>query len=411
MFSRFYGRPALCAPMQAFPSRLSLFFLVSFLALSAFHAGRALAAPPLTRQAGNYAVTLRLPAEGLFAGEETDIEFHVADTSQDDPVQGAAPIVNARVVAAVTMPVMPGMPAQAPKTHREGVPGDYGVVAYFPHGGDYQVALTITPPAPDAKAFTVAFPVVVGDTPSVRGRKPKPPPYSLEVTAGPSLPRAGDPTDLTLVIRSRDTKQPVTEFDVTHTKQIHFMVVSADLTRFAHEHPEAGANGRFTLRYTFPTGGEYHLFADVAPKEAGSQILMQPIVVSGPPSNAPRPAVSLTDTVDGIRAALQSDPAKLPVGRAINLTFILRDAAANAPITDIEPYLGAMGHLMLIQQDGVTFVHSHPDETDPTNGHQGAITFLARFPKPGRYHGWLQFQRKGQVETAAFTWDVKGRTP
>ena len=81
--------------------------------------------------------------------------------------------------------------------------------------------------------------------------------------------------------------------------------------------------------------------------------------------------------------ALLSDPRKLPVGRSLTVTFAIKDAATGAPITDLEPYLGAMGHLMLIHEDGVTFVHSHPDETDPANGHNGSIDFLARFPKPG----------------------------
>ena len=74
---------------------------------------------------------------------------------------------------------------------------------------------------------------------------------------------------------------------------------------------------------------------------------------------------------------------------------------------DLQPYLGAMAHLMLLHQDGITFVHSHPDESDPANGQRGTLTFLARFPKPGIYRGWLQFQRADQVQTAAFTWEVK----
>src|SRR5205814_590435 len=172
------------------------------------------------------------------------------------------------------------------------------------------------------------------------------------------------PTMLTIVVRSRDTKQPVTEFDTVHEKQIHFMVVSADLQNFSHEHPVAGANGRFTLAYTFPTGGEYHLFADVAPKGAGSEILMSPIRVGGAAPVAARGkslVASLADTAGGVNVALASDPAKLPVGRSLNLSFTLKDAASGASITDLEPYLGAMAHLMLIHEDGITFVHSHPD--------------------------------------------------
>ncbi|MCW3054112.1 MAG: putative lipoprotein [Chthonomonadales bacterium] len=363
----------------------------------------------VTQKAGKYGVDLRLPEQGLVAQEEADVEFHVSDLSQDDPVQGAPPIVKAKISARVTMPTMASMPAQSPKTHTEGVPGDYGVVVYFPHGGDYQLDLTITPL--NDKAFTVSYKVPVGDARASNGKKPAPQPYTLEVHSDPPTPTAGRPTKLTIVVQSRETRQPVTEFDTVHERQIHFMVVSADLQHFAHEHPVIGSGGKFTLTYTFPTGGEYHLFADVAPKGAGSQILMQPLQVFGQRTsnggNGFRFKPSLTDTVDGVQIHLTTEPTKFPIGRSLNITFTVKDAATGAAITDLEPYLGAMAHLMLIHEDGTTFVHSHPDETDPTNGHQGSLTFLARFPKPGFYRGWLQIQRAGVVETATFTWEVR----
>ena len=316
--------------------------------------------------------------------------------------------MKATIVARVTMPAMASMPAQAPKTHSEGVPGDYGVVLYFPHGGDYRVEFTITPP--NGKPFTVSYTVPVGDVQARKGKKPLPPPYTLEVQSVPATPTAGKPAQLTITVQSRDTKQAVTEFDTVHERQIHFMVVSADMQHFAHEHPSAGSEGKFTLNYTFPTGGEYHLFADVAPKGAGSQILMQPIRIDGPSQAIPAEArfvPSLADTVTGMEITLATDPTKFPVGRSLNVTFTVKDAATGAAITDLEPYLGAMAHLLLIHEDGTTFVHSHPDESDPTNGHQGSLTFLARFPKPGFYRGWLQFQHGGVVQTATFTWEVR----
>lgn len=389
---------------------LMLCFAASHLAFP-MQAGAQTSAPALTRRVGKYAVDLRVPKEGLYAGEETDVEFHVADVSQDDPVQGPPPIVKAVVTARVTMPAMAAMPAQSPKIHAEGVPGDYGIALFFPHGGEYQLDLAITPP--NAPAFTVSYKVPVGDAQPTKNRKPRALPYTLEVVCDPKTPIAGKPAQLTLLIRSRDTRQPVTEFDIVHERQIHFMVVSADMRHFAHEHPVAEQNGKFTLPYTFPTGGEYHLFADVAPKNAGSLILMQPIRVSGPTATSAGNAKftpSLVDTAGGVNLALASDPASLPVGRSLNITFTLKNSATNAPVTDLEPYLGAAAHLMLLHEDGTTFVHSHPDETDPQNGHNGSLAFLARFPNPGFYRAWLQFQRNGKVETATFTWEVKGES-
>ena len=389
-----------------FAAFLMLCCAASGIAFSA-QAGAQTSAPAMTRRAGKYAVDLRIPKEGLFAGEETDVEFHVADASQDDPVQGPPPIVKAVVMARVTMPAMAAMPAQSPKIHAEGVPGDYGIALFFPHGGEYQLDLAITPP--NAPAFTVSYKVPVGDAQPTKNRKLRTLPYTLEVVSNPKAPTAGKPAQLSLLIRSRDTKQPVTEFDMVHERQIHFMIVSADMQHFAHEHPAAEQNGKFTLAYTFPTGGEYHLFADVAPKSAGSQILMQPLRVSGPAAaraGSAKFTPSLVDTAGGVNLALASDPAKLPVGRSLNITFTLKDTATNAPVNDLEPYLGTAAHLMLLHEDGTTFVHSHPDETDPQNGHNGSLAFLARFPKPGFYRAWLQFQRNGKVETATFTWEV-----
>lgn len=356
------------------------------------------------QKARHYTVDLRMPPAGLYAREETDIEFHVGDASQDDPIQGPAPVVKAKVNACVTMPTMASMPAQNPKIHSEGVPGDYGVVVFFAHGGDYKLDLTITPL--NDKPFTVSFKIPVNDASAAR--KPQPQPFTLEVTPQPGVVSAGNPTNLTIVIRSRETRMPVTEFDTTHERKMHFVIVSQDLRSFAHEHPYLHPDGTFTLRYTFPAGGVYHLFADVAPHEAGDQILMQALSVTGPGSTSPLPVnkAGLEDRVGGVKVTLKSAE-NLTANRTLPLLFTLKDEQTGAPITDLEPYLGAMAHLIMIHQDAVTYVHSHPDETDPANGKHGALTFLARFPRPGTYRVWLQFQRAGQVQTATLTVIVK----
>jgi hypothetical protein len=50
---------------------------------------------------------------------------------------------------------------------------------------------------------------------------------------------------------------------------------------------------------------------------------------------------------------------------------------------------------MMVHEDAQTFVHSHPDES-------GTLTFLARFPKPGAYRAWLQYQSNSQIHTVAY---------
>lgn len=358
---------------------------------------------PLEKKVGKYAVTIRVP-EAIYAGEVTDIEFRLGDTSNNDPILGAAGVLKAKTSAKITMPAMPGMPVQTPRIHAEGVPGEYGVETYFPHGGEYQIELELTPPG-DATPVKVSFIVDVKDAESAKNRKPKPKPFYAELLDKPTA-KAGEPTPLHIAIRDTSTKQIVKDFDVAHTQIFHLIIVSKDLSWFVHEHPVQQSDGSFTIDQTFPAGGEYRIFADVAPKGAGSQVLPVTLKVTGdaPKANPVLVPTPLTTEVDGIKATLQSADSPLPIGKSTPLTFVLTDAKTGAKLTDLEPYLGAMGHLILINQDGQTFVHSHPMEDDASNlsAKSGSVMFNARFPKAGLYKAWGQFGRGGKVVTIPF---------
>jgi hypothetical protein len=329
-------------------------------------------------QSGPYEVTLRLPAGGLFAQEEMQIEYRVVDTSRVDPLFGPAAVIRAQTASRITMPSMAGMPALTETAHPEGIPGEYGIHPFFPHGGEYLLTLQITPPA--AEAFTVTFPLTVAD-PNPARRRP-PPPFTLELKASPSSPSAARPVKLRFTVRRRDTRQIVKEFELQHERLFHLILVDRELSRFYHEHPTLQSDGSFLLTHSFLDPGEYHLFADVAPAGAGGQVLLTKLQVGGrtPHLMAPPPPSTL--------ATFPADP--VTAGRTLRLTATLKDP-------NIEPYLGARGHLILIHEDAETFVHCHPDESVPSPADQ--VPFVARFPKPGRYQGWAQFQRNGRVET------------
>ncbi len=301
------------------------------------------------------------------------------------------------------------MPSQTPKIHSEGVPGDYGIECFFPHGGDYRIALKITIPN-EPKPLDAAFTIAVKDAEAKKNRKARVKPYYAELVANPNA-KAGEPTTIRVAIKDTKTKAVVKDFDIAHEQIFHLILVSKDLGWFLHEHPEQQADGTFTYTQTFPAGGEYKLFADVAPKGAGSQVLAVPLKVSGakPTWNTTLTPTPFIATVDGITANLDAKDKILPIGRTTPLGFRLTDAN-NKPITDLETYLGAFGHLMIIHQDGQTFVHSHPqeDEAGIARSKSGTVVFDARFPKAGRYKAWGQFQRGGKVITIPFVFDVKG---
>jgi hypothetical protein len=83
------------------------------------------------------------------------------------------------------------------------------------------------------------------------------------------------------------------------------------------------------------------------------------------------------------------------------IDFTLSDADGR-PISDLEPFLGAWGHMFIVSADLADAVHSHPITplTDPGGPR---IVFRQRFPRAGTYRVWVQFQRGGQVATLPFT--------
>jgi hypothetical protein len=345
----------------------------------------AAAADAPRQNAGPYLVTLRLPPDGLYAQEETQIEFRIEDTTRPDPLTVYTAVVRAAPEAVIDMPAMAGMPPFTETAHAEGTPGDYGIHPTFAHGGEFRLRLTVQPGA------VVEFPLKVLD--SAPRRKRLPPRYTLELTTDPKRPKAGEPVEFRITVRDRDNRNaPVPAFDIMHEKLLHLILVRRDLAHFAHEHPTLGPDGVFRLHYTFASAGDYSIFADVAPKGAGAQTLFAPLSVSGKPQ-PPEPFPA------GL-AVLQS-AAQVPVRKTVPVTVRIKDAVG------LEPYLGALGHLILIHQDAVTFVHSHPDDRPKAaDVATGTLVFQARFPKPGVYRAWLQFQRAGRVFTSELRFEA-----
>ena len=117
-------------------------------------------------------------------------------------------------------------------------------------------------------------------------------------------PRQDNRFALVFQVLSRKQTAVVSSFDIAHDRLMHLFIVRKDLGSYRHEHPRHDGNGTFRLTHVFPSAGEYHLFADVAPQSAGSQVLMAKLLVAGEPGKefniraAPAEARSFTKTAE-----------------------------------------------------------------------------------------------------------------
>jgi hypothetical protein len=213
-----------------------------------------------------------------------------------------------------------------------------------------------------------------------------------------SLP-AGTQTSVDFRILGPDG-QPVTAYQVAHDKELHLIVVRRDLTGFQHVHPIRAADGTWSVPLDLSAAGEYRVFADFAPVGHDGITLGADLAVAGPFAPVPLPAPSRTAQVDGYTVTLAGD---LVAGQSSELTLsVSRDGV---PVTDLQPYLAAYGHLVALRDGDLAYLHVHPAGV-PGDGVTAAgpgITFYATIPSAGDYGLFLDFQHNGVVRTAVFT--------
>lgn len=228
----------------------------------------------------------------------------------------------------------------------------------------------------------------------------------LVVGTEPAEPLAGSPTKLVLQILD-DDGSPITMFDVLHEKLVHLIVVREGLDEFAHLHPEVNALGMITIEYAFPKSGKYRLFADHQPQGKTPGLSTGELVVAG--DDEPAAALVPNSTQEVAVGEIKAHIAITPGDRETTVRFHLVGATGQ-PVGNLQPYLGAMGHLVIISADGREYVHAHP-LSEAQTAPDGAVEFAAHIPKPGIYKAWGQFQRDGSVFTVPFVMEHKGGQP
>ena len=223
---------------------------------------------------------------------------------------------------------------------------------------------------------------------------PDPVEYPLDLILTPRVPKPGERVELTFKIKDPKTGAAVTRFEVVHEKLFHLFVVSQDLDFFLHDHPVMTPDGTFHYQNSLPKAGMYRVLADYYPSRGTPQLTAKTLFVPGgqwqqahpQPDRAPK-------QTENSEVELASEPA-VPLAGLKTLLFLrLKNGAG------LEQYLGAWAHMLAASDDLIDLIHTHPFLAD--GGPQ--IQFNVIFPRARTYRLWIQFQRKGVVNTAVFT--------
>jgi hypothetical protein len=223
--------------------------------------------------------------------------------------------------------------------------------------------------------------------------------YTLELAKTEVQPGSG--REVAFSITGPDGR-PVTAYDKKHDKDLHLIVVRRDFSGFQHVHPTLDDRGTWTAPVDL-TPGAWRVFADFKPSGGKAVTLGSDLAVPGAGTPSEEKPVTRTATVDGYTVTLAGD---LVAGEHSMLTLSV--SKDGQPVTDLQPYLAAYGHLVALREGDLAYLHVHPGG-EPGDGRTKPgpdIEFGAEVPTVGGYHLYLDFKHDGVVRTAQFALDA-----
>ena len=227
--------------------------------------------------------------------------------------------------------------------------------------------------------------------------------YYMDFKTNPSSVVTNKDVTLIMTPKIKGKESDQVPLQNEHTKKIHLIVVSDDLSYFDHIHPEYGADGTYRVTIKFPAGGNYTLFADFKPSGGNHTVDKLNVNVTGQKAAERKyGADKLTATSsDGFSVTLLPEGGKLETNVQMHLAAALKQNGKDVDPSTLEDYLGAKAHMVVISLNDKEYLHVHPGVEN------GRFDLHTTFEKPGVYRGWIQFQSKGKVHTTDFVLNIK----
>ena len=285
--------------------------------------------------------------------------------------------------------------------------------------------LPVSPPGADVYTCPMHADVITDDPGRcpkcamtlVKTRRPETADFDVSLGTRPFRIKAGETFKLVFNIHHPKSGMTVKDFHIVHEMPFHLFIVSQDLNFFTHLHPRQQGDGSFVIETSVPKPGAYLVYSDIFPVGGVPQVAYGNLITARYHGDlfsgraAIKPDEVLTRELESTRFALTLEPGEPVAGKKLTLRYQITDLKTGESVRDLEPYLGAWGHTLILSEDARDYVHSHPtqliaDGVDRTRG-SSKVSFEAFLPRAGRYRIWSQFQRHGKVITVPFTVEVK----
>jgi hypothetical protein len=190
--------------------------------------------------------------------------------------------------------------------------------------------------------------------------------------------------------------QPVTDFAQRGERRMNLVVVRRDMSGYQHLYPTMDSEGTWTVPLQLDKPGSYRAFAEFLPGTVTTPVTLGvDLEAAGLVEPGPISKVSKIAEVDGYTVIWTGDLLAGSVSR-IGM-HVMR---GTMPVTDLDPFLGDAGRLVILREGDLAYLHVHP-VAGPRQ--DTAIDFDVDVPTAGYYRMFLEFQHHGQVRTVEFT--------
>ena len=250
-------------------------------------------------------------------------------------------------------------------------------------------------------------------------------------------------------------EQRVNDLLPDHDHLMHLFVLHLpELDQVFHLHPSEAGEGLFTVELPATPAGRYQLYADIVHESGVPETLVAELAIptaiagkplsgddaagAGPPLRAADPGRTVSPLADGSRMVWRREPGALTARQPSWFRFRIEDPSGQ-PATDMQLYMGMLGHAAFVKRDGSVFVHLHPSGSVPMaalsltaqgaqghaghsghSGHSGQhpatalpaeVSFPYGFPTAGDYRMFVQIKKGDRILTGVFDTHVNQAKP
>lgn len=220
---------------------------------------------------------------------------------------------------------------------------------------------------------------------------------ALEARVAPDALVQGRETAFTLTLTKGNLPVSLAALEERHTQKIHLLVVDESMVDYHHLHPTAGGEaGSYTFSFMPNTAHNYMLYADVKPLAGPAQMIAVKLNGAAPcEKDCLDRSATDSATVGDVTAQVAFEGKTVKAGTPVNAEVRLTGPDGK-PLADLEPVMGAYGHIVGFYEGFKAVAHMHPMGAEPQKAEDrgtSPVKFMLHPDHPGYLKYFVQIRR------------------